>query len=81
MCSYLLKHSETHPQNTLLGMSRRLSELQPYTEPEGTDIVIAPYSSKIDDRTTHEFYMWTFGNAVRAGVASVMCSYNRVNGS
>ncbi|KAE9367912.1 glycoside hydrolase family 3 protein [Stipitochalara longipes BDJ] len=52
-----------------------------YTEPEGTDVFIAPYSSNIGDRTAHEFYLWAFGNAVRAGVASVMCSYNRVNGS
>jgi len=26
-------------------------------------------------------YMWPFANAVRAGVSSVMCSYNRINGS
>lgn len=28
-----------------------------------------------------ELYMWPFANAVHAGVASVMCSYQRVNGS
>ncbi|KAF4301582.1 glycoside hydrolase family 3 protein [Botryosphaeria dothidea] len=33
-------------------------------------------SSNIDDRT---MYMWPFANAVNAGVASVMCSYSRVN--
>lgn len=38
-------------------------------------------SSNLDDRTMHELYMWPFANAVRAGVASVMCSYNRINGS
>ncbi|KAI1334667.1 glycoside hydrolase family 3 protein [Xylariaceae sp. FL0016] len=38
-------------------------------------------SSNIDDRTLHEIYMWPFGNAVKAGVASVMCSYNMVNNS
>ncbi|GME28831.1 uncharacterized protein LTHEOB_91 [Neofusicoccum parvum] len=36
-------------------------------------------SSNIDDRTMHELYMWPFANAVKAKVASVMCSYNRVN--
>ena len=38
-------------------------------------------SSNLDDRTLHEIYMWPFANAVRARVASAMCSYNRVNGS
>ncbi|KAM0345488.1 hypothetical protein ACHAPU_006415 [Fusarium lateritium] len=38
-------------------------------------------SSNIDDRTLHEIYGWPFQNAVKAGVASVMCSYNQVNNS
>ncbi|KAI0120946.1 Cel3e-like protein [Xylariales sp. AK1849] len=36
-------------------------------------------SSNIDDKTLHEFYLWPFMDSVKAGVASVMCSYNRVN--
>ena len=38
-------------------------------------------SSNIDDRTLHEIYVWPFADSVRAGVASVMCSYNQVNNS
>ncbi len=38
-------------------------------------------SSNVDDRTMHELYLWPFANAVKAGVASVMCSYNMVNNS
>jgi beta-glucosidase-like glycosyl hydrolase len=38
-------------------------------------------SSNIDDRTLHELYLWPFAEAVRAGVGSVMCSYNMVNNS
>lgn len=38
-------------------------------------------STNIDDRTLHEIYAWPFGDAIRAGVASVMCSYNQVNNS
>lgn len=38
-------------------------------------------SSNVDDRTLHEVYAWPFGDAVKAGVASVMCSYNMVNNS
>lgn len=29
----------------------------------------------------HEVYLWPFANAVRSGVSSIMCSYQRVNGS
>ncbi|CAM1506175.1 Fc.00g058160.m01.CDS01 [Cosmosporella sp. VM-42] len=38
-------------------------------------------SSNVDDRTMHELYAWPFADAVKAGVASVMCSYNMVNNS
>ena len=38
-------------------------------------------SSNIDDRAMHEVYAWPFAESVRAGVASVMCSYQMVNNS
>ncbi|KAF2101573.1 putative glycosyl hydrolase [Rhizodiscina lignyota] len=38
-------------------------------------------SSNIDDTTLHELYLWPFQEAVKAGTASIMCSYNRVNNS
>ncbi|KAK1994853.1 glycosyl hydrolase family 3 N terminal domain-containing protein [Colletotrichum falcatum] len=44
---------------------------------DGTEV--AAISSNIDDRTLHELYLWPFADAVRAGVASFMCSYNRLN--
>jgi len=34
----------------------------------------------IDERTLHEIYLPAFEAAVRAGAASVMCGYNRING-
>jgi beta-glucosidase len=34
----------------------------------------------IDQQTLHEVYAAPFAAAVRAGVSSVMCSYNRING-
>ncbi|KAK1656707.1 glycoside hydrolase superfamily [Colletotrichum godetiae] len=36
-------------------------------------------SSNIDDRTLHEFYLWPFVDGIKAGAASIMCSYNRIN--
>ncbi|RYP47045.1 hypothetical protein DL768_006840 [Monosporascus sp. mg162] len=45
----------------------------------GDGVETQAISSNIDDRTMHELYLWPFANAVRSGVASVMCSYNRVN--
>lgn len=38
-------------------------------------------SSNIDDRTMHELYLWPFADAVRAGSASIMCSYEQINNS
>lgn len=29
----------------------------------------------------HELYLWPFADAVRAGVGSVMCSYQQINNS
>ncbi|OBZ82958.1 putative beta-glucosidase L [Choanephora cucurbitarum] len=38
-------------------------------------------SSEADSRTLHEIYLWPFARSVEAGVGSVMCSYNQVNGT
>ncbi|EEB89165.1 hypothetical protein MPER_12771 [Moniliophthora perniciosa FA553] len=38
-------------------------------------------SSNVDDRTTHEVYAHPFLRSVQAGVASLMCSYNLINGT
>ncbi|KAK5076641.1 hypothetical protein LTR51_002324 [Lithohypha guttulata] len=38
-------------------------------------------SSNIGDRALHEIYAWPFAESIRAGVASIMCSYQMVNNS
>ncbi|QMV18919.1 beta-glucosidase [Granulicella sp. 5B5] len=38
------------------------------------------YNVFIDPQTLHEVYAAPFDEAVRAGVSSIMCSYNRLNG-
>lgn len=38
------------------------------------------YSTYIDQQTLHQIYLAPFAAAVKAGVASIMCSYNKVNG-
>lgn len=43
-----------------------------------TNVVQRGYSSDIDDRTLHEIYLWPFAEGVRAGVGSIMASYNDV---
>ena len=40
---------------------------------DATDVII-------DDQTLHEVYAAPFAAAVKAGVSSVMCSYNKING-
>jgi beta-glucosidase len=43
--------------------------------------ISGPNSANLDDETMHELYLWPFADGVRAGAASVMCSYNHINGS
>ncbi|OAD01491.1 glycoside hydrolase family 3 protein [Mucor lusitanicus CBS 277.49] len=38
------------------------------------------HSVHIDERTMHEVYLWPFARSVEADVASIMCSYNKING-
>ncbi|KAF5341514.1 hypothetical protein D9758_012584 [Tetrapyrgos nigripes] len=38
-------------------------------------------SSIVDDRTQHEIYTHPFLRSVMAGAASIMCSYNQINGT
>ena len=38
-------------------------------------------STYIDEQTLHEVYVAPFDAAVKAGVSSIMCSYNRINGT
>ncbi|KAI5358252.1 Putative glycoside hydrolase, family 3, glycoside hydrolase family 3 domain, immunoglobulin [Septoria linicola] len=40
-----------------------------------------PFSANLDDETLHELYLWPFADGVKAGVGSIMCSYNQVNDS
>lgn len=40
----------------------------------GTDVFIGP-------QALHEIYVAPFADAVQAGVASIMCSYNKINGA
>lgn len=37
------------------------------------------YSSNCDDRTFHELYLFPCYDAVKNGIAAIMCSYNQVN--
>jgi beta-glucosidase len=49
-----------------------------YDEPSGSPF--AANNVVVDERTLHEIYLAPFADAVDAGVASIMCSYNRLNG-
>lgn len=48
-----------------------------------TALPVSPLVKKTgaNELSTDELYMWPFANAIRAHASSVMCSYNRVNGS
>ncbi|KAJ9622322.1 hypothetical protein H2203_006540 [Taxawa tesnikishii (nom. ined.)] len=47
----------------------------------GFNNVTNSVSSNVDDKTMHELYLWPFANAIKAGAASIMCSYNQINNS
>ncbi|KAJ5986344.1 hypothetical protein N7451_010709 [Penicillium sp. IBT 35674x] len=51
----------------------------PTTDSNGN--AVQSVSSNMDDQTIHELYLWPFQDAVLAGAACVMCSYNRLNNS
>jgi beta-glucosidase len=53
------------------------NQRNPTTNQEGETILAI--SSNIDDRTMHELYLPPFADAVKIGMASIMCSYNRLN--
>ncbi|KEP45069.1 glycoside hydrolase family 3 protein [Rhizoctonia solani 123E] len=52
-----------------------------YMPPDAPHVHPLPISSDVDDATFHETYLPSFVEAVRAGTGSIMCAYNRVNGS
>ncbi|KAL1962272.1 hypothetical protein VTN77DRAFT_9862 [Rasamsonia byssochlamydoides] len=55
-------------------------EQETQRNPSAVDgVTIEAVSSNIDDRTIHELYLWPFAEGVKAGLASIMCSYNRLN--
>ncbi|KAH7400063.1 putative beta-glucosidase A [Cadophora sp. MPI-SDFR-AT-0126] len=56
-----------------------MNEQEHNREPSGT--VKFAYSANLDDKTMHELYLWPFADSVRAGVGSIMCSYNQINNS
>jgi beta-glucosidase len=53
------------------GMMAQVKHLAAYNGPEAV---------LVDERTLHEIYLPAFEAAVKAGAASVMCAYNRING-
>ncbi|KAK7943921.1 beta-glucosidase-related glycosidase [Apiospora aurea] len=57
------------------------TQRNPKFDETGTNVIQEAVSSNIDDRTMHELYLWPFANSVRAKAASIMCSYQRLNGS
>lgn len=58
---------------------RQVIESNSWHYPGATFNITEPYSSNVDDRALHELYLWPWYNAVRDGMAAVMCSYNQVN--
>jgi len=67
---YICNEQET---NRLYGITDKVSQVD-ISIPKG-------YSTNLDDKTMHEIYLWPFMSSVAAGVGSVMCSFNQINGT
>lgn len=68
---YICNEQETH----------RSSLISRGTTPKSNETNAKPYSANVNDKTIHEIYLWPFASSVAAGAGSVMCAYNRVNGT
>lgn len=75
---------------TVLGMQEHViatakyfivNEQETNRNPSSFGMGNASVSATVDDQTMHELYLWPFQDLVKAGVGSVMCSYNHINGS
>ncbi|KAM3417422.1 hypothetical protein BST61_g5668 [Cercospora zeina] len=58
-----------------------MNEQEHFRQPPPPQNLTIAYSSNVDDVTMHEMYLWPFADAVKAGTASIMCSYNQINNS
>jgi beta-glucosidase len=65
--------------NSTIGRHLTDSDFQEYRRNPGVDG--EALSSNADDRTIHELYVFPFMDSLKAGAASIMCSYQRVNNS
>ncbi|CAG8951136.1 hypothetical protein HYFRA_00006534 [Hymenoscyphus fraxineus] len=58
-----------------------VNEQEHYRQGAPEQNITESISSNVDDVTMHELYLWPFADAVKAGVGSIMCSYNQINNS
>jgi beta-glucosidase len=68
---YICNEQETHRNGETIGIK----------SPSEISNLDASYSAYLDDKTMHEIYLWPFASSVAAGLGSIMCSYNQVNGT
>ncbi|KAI5918027.1 glycoside hydrolase superfamily [Camillea tinctor] len=81
LCGALASETVTGMQSVGVATSTKhfiLNEQETNRNPEGD---VEAVSANIDDKTIHELYLWPFQDAVKAGSANIMCSYQRINNS
>jgi beta-glucosidase len=67
-----MKHYITNEQET---------NRQPFLAGIIPGLLMQVVLSNLDDKTIYELYLWPFYDAVKAGLGSIMCSYNCINKS
>ncbi|GKT50518.1 putative beta-glucosidase M [Colletotrichum spaethianum] len=83
LCGVMGAHTVLGIQNHVIATAKHFiaNEQETNRNPSTFGLGNASVSATIDDKTMHELYLWPFQDAAKAGVGSVMCSYNRINGS
>lgn len=83
LCGAMGAETVTGLQENVLAVAKHFiaNEQETNRIPSSYGLGNASVSSNLDDKTMHELYLWAFQDLVKAGVGSVMCSYQRVNNS
>lgn len=83
LCGVMGAQTVTGLQENVLAVAKHLvaNEQETNRLPSAFGLGNASVSSNLDDKTLHELYLWPFQDLIKAGVGSVMCSYQRVNNS
>lgn len=81
LCGSLAAVTVTGLQESVISSVKHFVAYEQETHRNPNAAGVTSVSSNVDDKTMHETYLWPFQDAVHAGAACIMSSYNKLNGS